>query len=402
MKKKIPDALTRFSVRMLAGSVLAGCLLTCTVIPGSAETTGSVYTFIPQSPENQTGESGDYFDLVMEGAGEQVIEVEFQNHSNMDVTVNTEISNMDTARYGIAENGDSDIQTEESTKYKLSDFISIEEETEVSAGESHVFQFTIKIPQEGFDGLLSGGIVFHVKPEPEDTQPRELGTSVTEDSELNSIAGTGALKGTRAEQIQTSNETSKERVDEDITAEYVKVVPVLLRVEEEAAVPQLSLTDVTLSRENNQHVIKVNVQNETALYISETLINAYIYKKGESEILYESHKEGVQIAPNSSFEYAVTSMEENAEAGDYTLNLEIRSGECRWSWNADFTINQATDENVSNLGLFLDAISKNFMTYIILAASGAVLILFVLIRWRKKEQREEELIKAMKDLMKSI
>lgn len=417
MKKKIPNRLKRRYIRKLIIGLLSVCLLTYAIKYGYVvEASRSDYTLLLKLPENQKGGISNYFDLMMEPSKEQIIEVEFQNHSNRDVIVNMEITNAGTNSDGVVEYGNPDLETNDSLKHNLADLISTEKETKVLAGEAHIFQFTINMLEEEFDGLLAGGIIFQVKPtgetkleqEPLEESDRgsagELGNLQAKEKDfvLDNLTESEQVAGTSFVQVANVREVTTEETD---NSSYSYVVAVLLRVNENAVVPKLNLTDISIGSKKTDHSVKINIQNEAAAFANEVSIDVSIYGKEGSEILYETHGENMQVAPNSNFEFPVTDIGEELEGGDYILKLEINSEEGSWNYEEEFTIEEAFVESIQDSILIPEEESESFnIKNIILIAAGTVLIIFAIsMLWIKKKQREEdELIKVMKEVIKSI
>lgn len=361
--------------------------LTISIIPlQSVSASKSDIVVIPVLPDNQRNEIENYFDLMMKPAQEQVVEVELQNNSDTAVKVEAEICTAITNNNGVVEYGNFNTVADSSLKYNLNDIVTVVQYIVIPAGSSYMFQVAINMPEEEFEGVLAGGIAFHVRAATAGDEESGNETEVTE---------------TKKDMAETGEEPNKVQDTEN----YSYVVAVLIRENEETVTPSLILTDISANQNNADNVITTNIQNIEAAFVSQGTIDAYVCKKGSSEILYESHNESIQIAPNSNFDYLIASNGQKLESGEYTIRLEINSENNHWIWEKDFTIDKETVESLEDSNTMIQTVSGNSSNYIIIAVMAAVLCVTaigVIVGMRRKQKKEEALLEAMKSLIKSI
>ena len=118
----------------------------------------------------------------------------------------------------------------------------------------------IEMPKDGFDGILAGGITLKEK---EDTA-----------------------------------ETKKEKTQQGLAIEnkYAYVVAVVLQETDVKIDSELKLNKVEPNQVNARNVINATLQNTQAKYMNQLSVDTKITKKGESDVLYSSKKEEMQMA----------------------------------------------------------------------------------------------------------
>lgn len=126
-------------------------------------------------------------------------------------------------------------------------------------------------------------------------------------------------------------------------------------------------------------------------------VDTKITKKGESNVLYSSKKEEMQMAPNTSFAYPVSLNGEELKAGDYTLSMTAKSMGETWTFKKDFTIKA----DVAKAFNEKDVTVKKEYTWIyilvgILLILLALLLIWFIIRKKKKEKEKKEVQKRRK------
>jgi hypothetical protein len=308
-------------------------------------------------PENQRDKDKTYFDLLMEPSQQQTIEIELRNDTDKDVKINPEINAATTNINGVVEYGSNDIKTDPTLFYKMEDIVTTEEEVVIPANGNYRLKLDINMPEEEFNGFLAGGITL-----------KEIEDEENSDTN-NSDDGTGM----------------------SIKNEYAYVVAILLSENDTEIVPELRLNDVFPDQINARNVISANIQNIMPMYMNQMTVEAKVTKKGSSVVLYESSSEGLQMAPNSNFNYPIPLNGEKMKGGNYTLTLTAASMGEEWTWTKDFTI-----EGEKAVALNKADVSIKQTDYAWLyVAIGIGLLLLVIILWililiKKKRKKSNE------------
>ena len=331
--------------------ILATSLFQLPTITHASELNFAVEAVIP---ENQRDKTKTYFDLRMEPSTEQTIEVNLRNDTDADVTVEPSVNTATTNLNGVVEYGVTKAKKDSTLPVNLTDIVTVQKEVTIPANDSVKVPLTIKMPATKFDGVLAGGITIKEK---------DVATDKKE-SDSQGLA---------------------------INNKYAYVVALILNQTDKEVAPKLVLNDVKPAQVNARNVINANLQNTQAAYVNALDVVAKVTKKGSSEVLYESSKKNMQMAPNSNFNYPISLNGQKLEAGDYTLSLKADAKEGNWSFTKNFTIKaeDAKKYNQADVSIKKD----NTWIYLVIGLLLLVivaLIIFFLIRNKKKKKEEEE------------
>ncbi|QHQ63361.1 DUF3324 domain-containing protein [Anaerocolumna sedimenticola] len=308
-------------------------------------------------PDNQRDKNKTYFDLLMKPSQLQTIEIELRNDTDRDVKIKPEIHTATTNMNGVVEYGNNNIKADSTLLYKMEDIVTTKAEVEIPAKSSCMLKLDINMPKEEFDGFLAGGITLKEFKEVENTD----------------------------------NTNSDNAAGMSIKNEYAYVVAILLSENDSEIIPELKLNDVFPDQVNARNVISANIQNCMPMYMNQMTVEAKVTKKGDSTILYESSNEGLQMAPNSNFNYPIPLNGEKLKGGEYTLTMTAASMGEVWTWTRDFTIERdmALALNKSDV-----SIKQTDYTWLYVAI-GTGLLLLVIVLWililkKKKRKKSDE------------
>ncbi|WP_408869032.1 DUF916 and DUF3324 domain-containing protein [Brochothrix campestris] len=304
----------------------------------------------PQKPSNQIDQKKGYFDLKVTPGQTQQLTIMLKNATNKAVTIQPKIAATTTSSSGVVEYGPSKKKNDETLLYDMKDLVTTEKKITIKADSSYALKLDVKAPKKAFKGSVTGGITLE-----EDV-----------DETARKTEGNGMAIDNR----------------------YAYVVGIQMRQDIKAVAPKLHLHDVEAAQRNYRNVINATIQNSEPTYVNQLKIDAKITKKGKSEVLYESKKEMMQMAPNSNFAYPIALGDgKTLEPGNYTLNMTAQSYDNKWKWSKDFTI---TDDEATALNEKDVTVVKSYTTYYIIG--GLIILLLIgLIIWlilRKKNIKE--------------
>lgn len=344
-------------------------------LPINAAASEFKFAVMPVIPENQIDKTKTYFDLKMNPGAEQDLEVQLRNDTEKEVIVETGISSATTNLNGVVEYSPNGKKPDSSLKYNMADLVAAPAETKLPAKGEATVKIHITMPKEKFDGVLAGGITFTEKQNDEKAAKDSSGSGMA------------------------------------INNKYSYVVALLARQNENDVTPELLLNNVAAAQVNARNVINANLQNPKATYINQLKLNAEITKKGDSKVLYTAEGEGMQMAPNSNFDYPVPLNGKPLEAGDYRLKIVAYGGKSedgtykvknaegkeiafkyKWELEKDFTISGAEAKKYNEQDVTIK--KDNTWIYIligVLLLLLALLLIFFFIRRKKKKEEEEEL-----------
>jgi len=315
---------------------------------GTKEVKFSVLAVIP---ENQIDKEKTYFDLKMEPSQEQTVKVEVENYTDEGLRIEASVHSATTNKNGVVEYTGSDVQRDDTLQYLMEELVTCEELVTVPAGDTRLLELHIRMPEEGYEGVLAGGISFRLKEE------------------------------------STAKENEEEKAL-TIQNRYSYVIGMVLTESDTQLEPELVLNNVFPGQEDGADVLKVNIQNIMAAYANDLKIEARIIKKGTMETRGETAKAGMKMAPNSNFDFPIDLGGSALEKGDYTLYLTAAAKDRRWHWEKDFTI--GTQEQEPSLEKEAPKEKSYLWIPILIAVLAAVLFSIKLYGFRKLRKMKEK------------
>lgn len=204
------------------------------------------------------------------------------------------------------------------------------------------------MPKEEFDGIILGGLHFEKVDEQEDA-------------------------ASNAVQIQNK---------------YAYVIGLQLSETNNEVKPVLNMNSVYPTLVNHRTAVVVNLQNSEPVLLTNSTVRAKVFHKGKTEVLHESVKENIHMAPNSNMDFVINWGSQRLEEGTYHLKLQATSEESNWEWEENFTIgNEAKKLNKAAVGLVYDSGANHKLWYItgIGVLLGIIAILLLYIRRLKKD-----------------
>lgn len=310
------------------------------------------FAVVPQKPGNQIDLKKGYFDLKMTPGQEQQLSVALTNSTNKAVSIHPKIAMTTTNDSGVVDYSPSKKKADETLKYNIEDIVTTEKKVVIKADSTYVLKLNVKMPKESFKGSITGGL------------------SLQEDEPAK----------------KTDTQTSGMAIDN----RYAYVVGLSLREDLKPVKPELKLNKVGPAQRNFRNVITANLQNTEATYINQLKIDAKIMRKNDTEVLYESKKDMMQMAPNTNFNYPVPlGKGEKLKPGKYTLDISAASYKNKWHWKEDFTI---TDDEASALNAKDVTIEdSNILMYVLIGIGLLLMVLLIiwLILAKKKKKKAE-------------
>lgn len=280
------------------------CLLVVLLAPriGFADTTSELNFHVqPILPASQLeGGSNGYFDLNLEPGATDQLALEFYNHTEETITVQVSAHTAYTNINGVVEYGKDAEEPDPTLPASLAEMIDAPGEITLQANEKKTVAFAIHMPKEAYDGVLAGGI--------------------------------------RIEEVRKEEETEKSGEGLAIKNAFSYVVGVVVSNNRSATEPGLDLLEVFADQVNYRNVFSAMIQNYTPTFVNKLSVKATVQKEGENEVLYEAHQEGMQMAPNSHFNFPIPLNGDRFQSGNYVLKMTAHSNGEEWTWEQKFTV----------------------------------------------------------------
>lgn len=259
-------------------------------VQAAAETERADFEIQPIMPEGQVDTSLNYFDVNFKPGTTHTIKMRVQNFTDKKITIKNEFQNGMTQM-----GGDMKFQTptkglDPSLKIPLTTIGAVRKSDRVlhlGPEETTVIEATIKMPEENFNGLISGGWHF--------------------------IEYRG-------------NKTS----EQTISSNYAYMVSVVLRGPHYKVYPELKYDSTKPILYNSRPALGVKLRNPQPMILKNVHFKAVVSKQGlfSDKRLFE--KEGSSIAPNSSVTLPISWEYNNMKAGTYKVAVKV-TGENLWN-----------------------------------------------------------------------
>lgn len=344
-----------FGIIFFIGSLFIGTA-------GNATESNGGFSFEVIRPENQINPEVTYFDLLMNPGQKQTIKIKMNNDTDKEMKVSLKLNGAKTNSNGVVEYGPSQIKEDASVKYKFTDVVKAPEKITLDPNSSETVGIDISMPETSIEGYLAGGIQLQ---------------EVTDE-------------GVESESNQGM-----------VINKFAYLVGILLSESDTSGLaPDLSLNKVYPGLNNYSNSIFVNFSNVMPVYVDDMTVDVQIMKKKSDEVLYDSKKANMRMAPNTFIDFPISLNGEKMVAGNYRAKIVITTKNGgRWSWEEAFTIKDEEADKFNDQDLSL--VQENGNGWKWMALIVAILLLLFLFVYliiyfirKKKTEKERELRKV--------
>lgn len=319
----------------------------------ATEAIATPYTYTVVKPENQDGDVG-YFNLRMVPGKKQKIHIELKNDVDQEVTVGVEISQAKTNSNGVIEFGPSPIKDDPSLKFDLKKIVTGPTKVVLPPNQKEVLELMIDMPETSYDGILTGGI--HLKV------------------------------------IPTKEEEVEKKKQKGVINEYAYLIGLVLKETDTPIKPELELNEVYPGLSNYRNAIFINYSNIQPDFVNDMDVEAQIMKEGSNEILYETKKIKMRMAPNSMIDFPILMNSEKMEPGEYNTHVLVSNQEKKWEWTKKFTITkeEADKYNAQDVTLIQErGIDWGLIALIVGGFVAAFVVIFLIARAINKRKQKK-------------
>ena len=289
------------------------CALFLTVYPLALTTEANSPTFAIRMirPENQIDQSRDFFDLQTYPGGSQVISVELFNLSDQPIRIRARVSTATTNHYVQAEYREGGSPRDSTLPYPMEELVTMNHpEVTIDGNSSIYFPLQIQMPEEGFDGVLAGGINFQMVREESELEGIELLVSFTKVI----LLWQGELQ------------------EPELVLHQVKLVDLEgsdgLGSKDELEEHRFAI--VPQEESGDKLVFMGRLQNTQAAFAHGVSIRSQISSLDTGEIVFEETRGELQIVPHSSFNFYTFANRELFLEGYYQITYFIESKGGSW------------------------------------------------------------------------
>lgn len=318
-------------------------------------------------PDNQIDKSKTFFDLLMKPGQEQDLEVKLTNTSDQDRTVKVEVNPATTNDNGVADYSvkETEKNRDSSLKISMADIATTENEVVVPKNSSINTKIHLKMPNEAYKGIVAGGIRVSEKDSEKKEVKKENSGGVQINNKFVFVVG-----------LQLRTEESLDGLEPDLILDKSKIKP---------------------KQVNYRNFVGINLQNNQPVFIRELEVEAKIYKKGSKEVLHETKKTAMKMAPNSNFNFGVDWENKPLVEGDYVASVRAYSKDYdkEWKWeNQEFHIDAETAKKLNEKAVGLEKDNKKL--YIMIGIGLLLLLLLIILLLILRNKKEKARRKAKK------
>lgn len=290
----------------------------------------------PILPDNQKNKQNEFFDLEVTPGLEQILEIEFTNNTDelmrFDVEANTAKTNIN----GIIDYSTSNKNENTSMVFQFSNIVDIEPFIIIPPNEKKIFLVNMKLPEDQFDGIVAGGLVFNLHNEEDEEKQNQIESKIS------------------------------------------YTIGVVLSQNENKVVEKLDFDNVNVERIDFRNYIQATIQNNQPMIMDNVSLLADVKKKGEANFLYSKEKTNVRLAPNSNFTLQLDTTGNKAiEAGTYVLHMTATYEDKEWTWIEEFEVTDSTVQSLDTSPI-IESMKPNYVLYfsiaIIVIIGGVILI----------------------------
>lgn len=261
---------------------------------------GADFTVSPIYGEGQTDSNLGYFSIKYEDKEEYPIKIKIKNlnateHSNYTVR----LISATTTNNGKIDYTPSDQKKAVKDAVSIEDFVSKEQVNQVidlKPNEEKEVTFKLKKPVDKFNGTILGSVY-----------------------------------------VQKNIE--KVEKQKAITNAFAMSIPIIISQDfEQKIIPKLELANIKVLLDMGKPTISGDISNTSPVMFGEIKIDSWITQRGKEEKLYEQQSENYEMAPNSTFSYAIDINNELLSPGDYTYHITLKSGKRVFDLSKNFNI----------------------------------------------------------------
>lgn len=304
MKGTIANRVNRVLYSLMALIVLAAlaALIALTLGSNRAVAQQDSFNYAVQAvlPDNQIDDQASYFDLKVEPGQTQVLQVIVKNKRDEDIEVAVEANTAFSNCNGVIEFASS----EQRDSSMMVDFARIVTTAEpvitVPANGEVTAEFQISIPDEPFEGVVYGGLMF---------------TKLHQDENKGGEAGVS------------------------IRNIYRYVIGVRLRESEAEVEPAFELLGAQVASISSP-ALSLSLRNPQPLIARGMKLYARVYPEGGTEALATFVRESVAMAPNSSMDYLLyfDGHRMPLEPGAYRVRVELQFDDHAWQFQTTLVV----------------------------------------------------------------
>ncbi|WP_241234766.1 DUF916 and DUF3324 domain-containing protein [Enterococcus mundtii] len=331
--------------------ILAICFMFafCFPLVTEAETESDVGFHIKAIiPQNQVDKKLTYFDLQLEPGQKQTIKFLIENTSNEESTYQVGVNQAYTNDQGFIDYTQSTDEPDIPEEFQIDNIAKVPESITLAGGKSQEVSVDLTMSEKDFDGQILAAI--HVM---------KAGQAEQEGQIVNNYGYVLGLK-----LMNNTNEVQR-------------------KLELEGVEPAISFGKTS---------VVATLKNPTMDAIGHLKYNAEVKDAAGDTVKEVSYDKEMQMAPLSTYRFAIDWDNERLEAGDYSLHLEVADAkDNEWAFDREFTISKNEAKEVNKVAI-TEVNQQSIPTWVYVVAGvllGIIILLLIYFLFIRKKKKEE-------------
>jgi membrane-associated HD superfamily phosphohydrolase len=314
------------------------------------------YSVVPEKSAKQVDQNQSYFDLKLAPGKKEVVTVAVHNNTNKAIVVETNVDRLTTNSNGVVEYTNSNQRQNVKLKYKINDLVKAStNQIKLAAKATQKVTYTVQQPAEKYDGVLAGGINF----------------------------------------VKKNNDDAKQKSNMSVKNQYGYSIAIILHGNKDLAKHTVTAGKAEVKQSNKRNSVYVPIKNETAAFLNKVKVDGKVFRAGSDKVIYTNKMENAQVAPNSVYDFPISTNETALKPGKYTVKVNVESKGEKWQFTKYFEITRTQSVKLNKTAV----LKKEDHTRAIISAIILVLVaLILIILWflRRKNREIEALKRKMK------
>lgn len=299
------------------------------------------FSVVPELPENQSQKDQSYFDLRMAPDQKQTIYVDIKNTAQTESQFKIRINQAYTNHAGFIDYGQSKQGVDASFPYQLAEIVHAPKTIKVAGQNSARIPIEIKMPAKEYAGQILAGI-----------------------------------------QVLKMNEGQKDGINN----EFGYIVGLKLTENDQPVTRQLELIKVKPAVSFAKTSVVAQIRNPTMDAIGHLKYQAKVIDRHSGKTVRQvKYDKNMQMAPNSTYNFAIDWAGKDLRAGKYLLDLKVQDAkDNHWHFKKNFVITAKDAKNVNQA-----VVGQAPMPLWIWIVGGLVLLVVCwgIYWWAKKRQQ---------------
>ncbi|OJG74575.1 hypothetical protein RV12_GL002330 [Enterococcus quebecensis] len=303
-------------------------------------------------PDNQKTDVS-YFHLTMKPSQEQELKLKLISYSDKQLEIEVIPRDAFTNNNGMIDYSVDNPTLDQTMPHSFTDLVSEKQVVTLKPKEEKEVSFQLKMPETSFDGEILGG--FFV---------REFNGNASSESD------------------QDAQQTQESATGVQLENRFSYTIGVKLIETDQVVKPEVQLGEVKAGLVNGRTSFLATLRNVKGTTLKKATVEGKIYKK--DELLYTTKKDKLAMAPYSVFDFNVSAENEELMAGDYTLKINVTSGEEKWNFTKEFKVDKKAADKLNKEAVEIVKQPTNYWPWVVGGMGIVVVGLLGYIVYQKK------------------